>query len=231
MKAIPALISVCTLTCLSSALGQVAVIDPSNLVQNALSAARSLQQVANQVKSLENEARNLIALGDGSSRDLIDRLSEMERLIASATDLARDLSAARAAMEHLAPPGGAGSTRADRQRLAAAQEAAIRDALAQTLAVQALVSGEIARDQAALARMADASLAAEGSLAAQQAGNELLAFQAAQMMRLEALLSASARTQALEGARTLEAEETARRRHERFFGGADRAHPSAPPWR
>ena len=154
MKAIPALISVCTLTCLSSALGQVAVIDPSNLVQNALSAARSLQQVANQVKSLENEARNLIALGDGSSRDLIDRLSEMERLIASATDLARDLSAARAAMEHLAPPGGAGSTRADRQRLAAAQEAAIRDALAQTLAVQALVSGEIARDQAALARMA-----------------------------------------------------------------------------
>ena len=49
---------------------QMAVIDPSNLMQNALTATRTLeqinnqiQQITNQVRSLENEARNLTSLG------------------------------------------------------------------------------------------------------------------------------------------------------------------------
>jgi P-type conjugative transfer protein TrbJ len=231
MNRIPLFVIPCILVLTPPAIGQIAVIDPSNLVQNALSAARSLQQVANQVKSLENEARNLVAIGDASTPDLIARLSEMEDLIASATALSRDLSAARRAMETLAPRGGVGSHAPDRRRLAEAQEEAIRDALDQTLAIQALATREISRDQEALAKLADASLSAQGSLSAQQAGNELLALQTTQLMRLEALLSASARSDVLEAARALEARETARRRHDRFFEGAERAHPAAPPWR
>ena len=52
------------------ALAQMAVIDPSNLIQNALTATRTLQQInnqiaqiTNQIRSLENEARNLTSLG------------------------------------------------------------------------------------------------------------------------------------------------------------------------
>ena len=48
----------------------MAVIDPSNLIQNALNAARALQQInnqvtqiTNQIRQLENDARNLTSLG------------------------------------------------------------------------------------------------------------------------------------------------------------------------
>ena len=39
---------------------QLAVIDPANLVQNTLTAARTLQEVNNQIKQLTNEAQMLI---------------------------------------------------------------------------------------------------------------------------------------------------------------------------
>ena len=39
---------------------QMLVFDPSNYSQNLLTAARSLQQIQNQIKSLQNEAQMLI---------------------------------------------------------------------------------------------------------------------------------------------------------------------------
>lgn len=42
------------------AFAQIAVYDPSNFSQNVLTAARALQQVNNQVRSLQNEATMLL---------------------------------------------------------------------------------------------------------------------------------------------------------------------------
>jgi P-type conjugative transfer protein TrbJ len=49
--------------------GQVIVYDPSNYVQNVLQAARALQQINNQITSLQNQTQMLLELspnlGDG----------------------------------------------------------------------------------------------------------------------------------------------------------------------
>ena len=60
---------------------QLTVIDPSNLIQNALNAARALEQVnnqvmqiTNQIRQLENDARNLTRLGRTFAPDLLGQL-------------------------------------------------------------------------------------------------------------------------------------------------------------
>ena len=71
------------LTAVPLARAQLVVIDPTNLIENALTAARELEQIANQVHSLENEAvmlrneaRNLTSLPTSVlarlARDTID---------------------------------------------------------------------------------------------------------------------------------------------------------------
>ena len=81
-----------------------------------------------------------------------------------------------------------------------------------------------------LSALADASANATGALSAQQATNEILSLQAQQAMRLQALLVAQSRAEALERARELEVLAQARAQHAHFFGGARAAHPEAPPW-
>ena len=76
----------------------------------------------------------------------------------------------------------------------------------------------------------DASANATGALAAQQATNEILSLQAQQAMRLQALLVANTRAEALERAREMEVLAQARAQHAHFFAGARSAHPDAPPW-
>jgi type IV secretion system protein TrbJ len=49
-----------SLQCTGPARAQMLVFDPSNYSQNLLTAARSLQQIENQIKSLQNEAQMLI---------------------------------------------------------------------------------------------------------------------------------------------------------------------------
>ncbi len=49
-----------SLQCTAPACAQMLVFDPSNYSQNLLTAARSLQQIENQMKSLQNQAQMLI---------------------------------------------------------------------------------------------------------------------------------------------------------------------------
>ena len=58
----------------------------------------------------------------------------------------------------------------------------------------------------------------------------LLAFQAEQNMRLQSLLVAGSRAEAIERAREMEARAAAQAEHQRFFQGATSAHPGARPW-
>ena len=74
---------------------QLTVIDPTNLVQNALNAARALEQVRNQVtqitnqiRQLENDARNLTTLGRTFAPDIISKLGALDALINEARGLA-----------------------------------------------------------------------------------------------------------------------------------------------
>ena len=69
------------------------VYDPSNYAQNVLTAARTLeqinnqiQQITNQVRSLENDARNLTHLGERFAPELVQQLRELDALFGQSQD-------------------------------------------------------------------------------------------------------------------------------------------------
>lgn len=76
---------------LPAARAQWVVVDPTNLVQNALTAIRALEQINNQIQQLQNEAqmlinqaRNLERLDYNTLNRLRSALATTERLIAQA---------------------------------------------------------------------------------------------------------------------------------------------------
>lgn len=216
---------------------QMTVIDPTNLVQNALNAARALEQVRNQVtqitnqiRQLENDARNLTTLGRTFAPDIISKLGELDALINEARGLALQVNDTRATLEGLYTGNYRGTDVATRAVQAVRQLDNARAALQTSLILQARVTEQLAEDSQILSALADASASATGSLSAQQATNEILAFQASQAMRLQALLVAQSRAEALERAREMEALAQARAQHAHFFSGARSAHPERPPW-
>jgi P-type conjugative transfer protein TrbJ len=216
---------------------QLTVFDPTNLVQNALNAARALEQVrhqvtqiTNQIRQLENDARNLTSLGRTFAPDIIGKLGELDALINEARGLALQVNDTRAALEGLYTGDYRGTDIATRAAQAAWQLDNARAALQTSLILQARVTEQLAEDSQILSALADASATATGALSAQQATNEILAFQAQQAMRLQSLLVAQSRAEALERAREMEALAQARAQHAYFFSGARSAHPERPPW-
>jgi len=216
---------------------QMVVTDPLNLIQTALNAARALEQITNQVtqitnqiRQLENDAKNLARLGQTFSPDIMAKLRDMDQLLNEARGLALKVSETREALGSLYTGDYRGTNVASRAQDAARQVDAARSALQTSLLLQAQVTEQLRSDQSTLQALARASASATGALAAQQAANELLAFQAQQSMRLQALLVAQSRAEALERARQMEVQAQARAQHDHFFSGARSAHPDTPPW-
>lgn len=216
---------------------QMTVFDPTNLVQNALNAARALEQIrhqvtqiTNQIRQLENDAKNLTNLGRTFAPEILGKLGELDALIDEARGLALQVNATRAALEDLYTGDYRGTDIATRALRAAQQIDNARAALQTSLVLQARITEQLGEDQQMLSELAQASSQAAGALSAQQATNELLAFQAQQAMRLQALLVTQSRAEALERAREMEALAQARAQHAHFFSGARSAHPDTPPW-
>ncbi len=77
---------------------QWTVFDPTNYVQNVLTAARSLQQITNQITSLQNEAqmlinqaRNLASLPYSSLQQLQQSVQRTQQLLQQAQNIAYDV--------------------------------------------------------------------------------------------------------------------------------------------
>jgi type IV secretion system protein TrbJ len=87
-----------------------------------------------------------------------------------------------------------------------------------TLAVSAAALEDNATDAAAVGQLLALSQDAAGSLQAAQAGNELTALTAQQLMQIEAMLAAQHRAVALEEARRLAEAERGRARLSSFLG-------------
>ena len=74
------------------------VLDPTNLVQNTLTAVRTLEQINNQIRQLQNEAQMLINQARNASLpssvvgQLRANLATTQRLIAQAKGLAYDVT-------------------------------------------------------------------------------------------------------------------------------------------
>jgi type IV secretion system protein TrbJ len=198
---------------------QLAVHDPANYAQNLLQAARALEQLQNQLQSLQNEARHLAPLGLQAAGALNEDLARLNALLAQASRVARDVDTLRGQFGREYP---ADPTHSD-SLMTGLAEARWRNSLAslrRALEVQASVSASLAAANAQALRLAQASEGATGALQAAQAGNQLLAIQSKQLSDLTALLAAQGQAQALEQARAAAAAAEAKARLSRFLGRA-----------
>ncbi|WP_421950805.1 P-type conjugative transfer protein TrbJ [Pelagibacterium sp.] len=202
------------------------VYDPTNHAENILTAARSLEQINNQVQQLANEAQmlinqaqNLVSLPTSIAGELQGSLNQVDQLIRNAQGIAYDLSEIDSAYRELFPEEYADSVSTS-DILQDARESwnLAREGFRHALEVQAEVVGEIRSDAATLDRLVDESQGAVGNLQAVQAGNQLTALAAKQSMQLQSLLAASTRAEALDRADALAAHERGQARFERFMG-------------
>ncbi|MEM7693232.1 MAG: P-type conjugative transfer protein TrbJ [Pseudomonadota bacterium] len=200
------------------------VFDPWNHSKNLLTAARSLEQIRNQITSLQNEAamlinqaRHLASLPQSSLAQLQEAFSQTQDLMREAQRIAYNVQAIEAAFK--ATYRGDLSGVSDRDLIGAARErwqtsvAGFEDALK----TQATVVGNIDNAQRVVSRLVSASQNATGALQAAQAGNQLVALQAQQLADLTALMAAQGRAEALELARQAATQEQAREQLQRFL--------------
>jgi len=201
------------------------VYDPTNYAQNLLTAARSLEQINNQIRqiqnqsaSLVNEARNLASLPFSSLQTLQDQVRETQRLLGEAQRIAYDVQQIDQAFTDRYK--GSALTGSNAQMIANAN-ARWEDsvgAFQDSLKVQAGVVGNIDGARTTMDDLVSASQSATGALQASQAGNQLLALQSQQLADLTALVAAQGRAQALDSARQAAEEAEGRERFRRFFG-------------
>src|SRR5436305_12051970 len=158
------------------------VFDPNNYVQNVLTAARELEQINNQVVSLQNEAqmlinqaKNLANLPFSSLQQIEQSIQRTQQLLAQAQRIAYDVQQVDQAFATTYAPATSGQS--DQALITNAQGrwqnaiAGLQDALR----VQASVVGNIDANRTQMSALIGASQGASGVLQASQAGNQLLA--------------------------------------------------------
>ncbi len=205
---------------------QLAVFDPTNYAQNILQAARALQQVNNQIQSLQHEAemlqtmaKNLKTLNVSALLKINTDLAAINQLMAQAKGIAFTISQTQAAFKAQFPSRYSQTVSTN----ALAAEAQTRwdsamQAYQQTLLVQAQVDEALQTDSATLNDLLHASENSEGSLQAQQASNQLAALSAKQQMQIETLMAAQYRADAIDAARKAQAEAAAKATTRKFLG-------------
>ena len=200
------------------------VYDPSNYAQNVLTAARTLEQINNQIASLQNEAqmlinqaRNLASLPHSSLQALQQNVQRTQQLLGQAQNLAFEVGQIDQAFQ--SQYGNVPLSATDAQLVADARSrwentvGGLQDAMR----VQAGVVGNIDSNRAEMATLVGESQGATGALQATQAGNQLLALQSQQLSDLIAVISANGRADALSEAERATAAEQGRIQRQRFL--------------
>jgi len=200
------------------------VYDPSNYAQNVLTAARTLEQINNQITSLQNEAqmlinqaRNLASLPHSSLQALQQNVQRTQQLLGQAQNLAFEVGQIDQAFQ--SQYGNVALSSTDAQLVADARSrwentvGGLQDAMR----VQAGVVGNIDSNRAEMATLVGESQGATGALQATQAGNQLLALQSQQLSDLIAVISANGRADALSEAERATAAEQGRIQRQRFL--------------
>lgn len=203
---------------------QLTVFDPSNYSQNVLTAARALQQVNNQITSLQNEAqmlinqaRNLASLPYSSLLQLQQSVGRTQQLLAQAQGIAFDVQQIDQAFSTTYAPASASQSSQSLIGNAQARWQYAVEGLQDALRVQATVIGNLDSSRTQMSALVGSSQGATGALQATQAGNQLLALQAQQLADLTATIAAQGRAQSLEAAQRATAQDQAREQLRRFL--------------
>ncbi|WP_234190235.1 P-type conjugative transfer protein TrbJ [Shinella sp. NM-101] len=200
------------------------VYDPTNYAQNVLQAARALEQITNQITSLQNEAqmlinqaKNLASLPFSALQKLQQSVQKTQQLLSQAQNIAFDVQKIDQAFQQ--QYANVPTSASDKQLIAGAKTrwqntvAGLQDAMR----VQAGVVGNIDTNKEQMSELVNRSQSATGALQATQAGNQLLALQSQQLSDLVAVLSANGRSQALVEAERAAAAEQGREQRRRFL--------------
>jgi len=207
---------------------QWAVFDASNFAENMLTAARALEQVNNQIQSLQNEAvmlenmaRNLQSLDVNSLGQMTAALSQINGLMTQGNGIAFTVSATNTAFAQQFP-SSYGSTLTTNQALSDARTRwqSAMSAYSQTMQIQAQVDQNVQADTGTLSDLVTASQGAVGALQAQQAANQLIALSAKQQMQIQTLMAAQYRAEALDQARKAQSEAAAQAMTTQFLGSS-----------
>jgi type IV secretion system protein TrbJ len=205
-------------------LAQVIVFDPNNYAQNVLTAARALQQINNQITTLQNQAqmlinqaKNLANLPYSSLRQLQSSIQRTQQLLSQAQRIAYDIQQIDHAFSTTYAPASAGTTSQMLISNAQARWQTSVAALQDALRVQAGVVGNLDTNRIQTSALVTSSQSATGALQAAQAGNQLAALQAQQLADLTATVAAQGRAQNLEAAQRTAAQDQGREQLRRFL--------------
>ena len=238
MKRFPAALGLVAATALSlagtmlvpgtPAAAQMPVIDTTNYAQNLLQAARALQQINNQVKSLQNEAsmltnmaKNLEKLDFPQLQRLTSAMQQIDQLMGQAQGIRFKVAGLDQQVKSLFPGALAQALTGDqRVAQARAQLDAATAAYRQAMSVQAQVAENVTADAGTLGELAASSQGSVGALQVSQATNQLLALSVKQQLQLQSLMASEFREAALDRARRVQAAEDGRVTTRRFLDGA-----------
>ncbi|UGV29198.1 P-type conjugative transfer protein TrbJ [Rhodopseudomonas boonkerdii] len=206
------------------AAAQWIVYDPTNYAQNVLQAARALQQINNQITSLQNQAqmlinqaRNLASLPFSALQQIQQNVQRTQQLLSQAQNIAFNVQQIDQAFQ--SQYGNVSMSASDQQLVADARTrwkntvGGLQDAMR----VQAGVVGNIDSNRTQMSALVGQSQGATGALQATQAGNQILALQSQQLSDLVALLAANGRSSALTEAERAAAAEQGREQRRRFL--------------
>jgi len=206
------------------AAAQMHVFDPTNYSQNLLTAARTLQQVNNQILSLQNEAqmlinqaRHLTSLPYSSLQQLQQSIGRTRQLLGQAQNIAYDVQQIDRAFSTTYAPASADQSAQSLVTNARTRWENSVAGLQDALRIQATVVGNLDTNRAEMSALMEASQGAAGALEAAQAGNQLVALQAQQLADLTATVAAQGRAQSLEAAARVAAQDQAKEQLRRFL--------------
>ncbi len=202
----------------------IIVFDPSNYAQNVLTAARTLEQITNQITSLQNEAqmlinqaKNLASLPYNALQQLQQNVQRTQQLLQQAQGIAFNVQQIDQMFSQ--KYGNVSMSASNQQLVANARErwqntvGGLQDAMR----VQAGVVGNIDTNRTQMSALVSQSQGATGALQAAQAGNQILALQSQQLSDLVALLASNGRASALTEAERTAASEQGREQRRRFL--------------
>lgn len=204
----------------------IPVFDATNYAQNLLQAARALEQINQQIQSLQNEAamlqnmaRNLERIDFPQLQQVNSAMQRIDRLMGQAEGIDFRMDGLDQRLRSLFPGAVDRVLRSD-QRVAQARARldAATAGYRQAMGVQAQVVENVREDARLLAELVGRSQNAVGSLQASQAANQLLALSIKQQLQLQNLMAAEFRDASVERARRAQAEADGRAATRRFLG-------------
>lgn len=195
------------------------VYDPTNYSANIQTSLKQVESVVNELKMLENQAKQLMQIGQiPELQQLKSTFSQLMKIRGEVTSLLNSYENFQnewdSVFRDYASVSGMSATEwaAQAQKMVNESNKALYDSVKAQTSVQ-----QIESDAQALTALQNASQGAQGALQAVQAGNQIGAVTAQQLMRLQSIMAASNTAQATYYRELRARDEKAAAEGKRFF--------------